>query len=185
MSGAPMRGGARNARVTFVEPLNRYIIPYTAYSPMGRGSHWLNRRSRPLAADGARHLCSVARRRTGRLGRQGPSFFPVAIQNPSGIRSWPCLHRPALFRHSARRKLPATTLPRVVDLDRESIWISYCPPTLEGPNPDRLGRYHLFITGLGTPFPLGAAQNRSGNSSCPYRPWVLILYHGVSDLAKP
>jgi predicted GH43/DUF377 family glycosyl hydrolase len=72
-----------------------------------------------------------------------------------------------------------------VDLDRESIWISYCPPTLEHQNPDRLGRFTSHHR-LATPVaPWERLKIGAGTPPVLTRHGWLILYHGVSDLAKP
>jgi predicted GH43/DUF377 family glycosyl hydrolase len=73
-----------------------------------------------------------------------------------------------------------------VDLDRESIWISYCPMPFEGQEPNHIGRFtshHRLATpvspwerlkiGGGTP----PILTRRGH-------W-LIVYHGVSESTEP
>jgi predicted GH43/DUF377 family glycosyl hydrolase len=112
------------------------------------------------------------------------SFFPVAIPNPSGHPELAMLHRP-LFSGTRPEETARETLPRVVDLDRESIWISYWPPTLERKNPDRLGRFTSHHR-LATPVsPWERLKIGAGTPPVLTRHGWLILYHGVSDLAEP
>jgi hypothetical protein len=68
------------------------------------------------------------------------SLFPVAIPNPSGHPELAMLHRP-LFPGTRPEETACHPASRDVDLDRESIWISYCPMASEGHEPDHLGRF--------------------------------------------
>src|SRR5450755_241950 len=81
-------GGCEDPRITFVEPLRRYVMTYTAYSPHG-----------PRIA--------------------------LAIPDPSGQLSMAILQRP-LFPGTRPEETARDPASDPVDLDRESIWISYC-----------------------------------------------------------
>ena len=63
------------------------------------------------------------------------SVFPVAIPNHAGQPAMAILHRPLFPGHSSRGNRLPSSASRVVDLDHESIWISYCPMALEGIEP--------------------------------------------------
>jgi predicted GH43/DUF377 family glycosyl hydrolase len=94
------------------------------------------------------------------------------------------LHRP-LFSGTRPEETACDTLPRIVDLDRESIWISYCSPTLEGQNSDRLGRFTSHHR-LATPVsPWERLKIGAGTPPVLTQHGWLILYHGVSELAEP
>jgi hypothetical protein len=119
-------GGCEDPRITFVEPLQRYMMTYTAFSSRGPRIalaisedlfHW---QRLGLATFGRYQGIEI-----GDVDDKDASLFPVAIPNPSGHPELAMLHRP-LFPALVRRKPPATRV-REVDLDRESIWISYCP----------------------------------------------------------
>ncbi|MGO9259009.1 MAG: glycosidase [Bryobacteraceae bacterium] len=183
-------GGCEDPRITFVEPFQRYIMTYTAFSPQGPRIafalsadlfHW---RRLGLATFGRYHGVEIAD-----VDDKDASVFPVAIPNPSGRPELAMLHRP-LFpgtRPEETARHPGT---RDVDLDRESIWISYCSMpldgALEGREPPHLGHFachHRLATpvspwerlkiGGGTP----PILTRNGD-------W-LIIYHGVSERAAP
>jgi predicted GH43/DUF377 family glycosyl hydrolase len=110
------------------------------------------------------------------------SVFPVAIPSRSGRPALAILHRP-LFPgtrpEETVRKRPA----RMVDLHRESIWISYCPlePGREELRACHFESHHRLVApverwerlkiGGGTP----PVLTRYG--------W-LIIYHGVSKRAS-
>ena len=178
-------GGCEDARVTFVEPLKRYIMTYTAYSP--NGPRIALAQSEDLFHWKRMGLATFALWRSVELGDEDDkdaSFFPVAIPNPSGHPELAMLHRP-LFSGTRPEEIACNASPRAPDLDRESIWISYCPPTLEGSNPDHLGRFTSHHR-LATPvFPWEQLKIGAGTPPILTRHGWLILYHGVSDLAEP
>ena len=101
-------GGCEDPRITFVEPLQRYMMTYTAFSPQGPRIalavsedlfHW---QRLGLATFGRYHGIEF-----GDVDDKDASLFPVAIPNPrraSGTGHAP----PAAFsRHSSRgNRLP-------------------------------------------------------------------------------
>jgi predicted GH43/DUF377 family glycosyl hydrolase len=178
-------GGCEDPRITFVEPLQRYIMTYTAYSPHGPRIALVQ--SEDLFHWERMGLATFALWRGVELGDEDDkdaSFFPVAIDNPSGHPELAMLHRP-LFSGTHPEETAGNSSPRAVDLDRESIWISYCPPMLQHRNPDRLGRFTSHHR-LATPMsPWERLKIGAGTPPVLTRHGWLILYHGVSDLAKP
>jgi beta-1,2-mannobiose phosphorylase / 1,2-beta-oligomannan phosphorylase len=112
------------------------------------------------------------------------SLFPVAIPNPSGKPELAILHRP-LFPGTRPKETARRPASRAVDLDRESIWISYCPMSLEPSEPDCLCRFtshHRLAT------PVSAWERLKIGGGAPHiltRLGWLIVYHGVSEMAEP
>jgi predicted GH43/DUF377 family glycosyl hydrolase len=150
-------GGCEDPRITFVEPLQRYIMTYTAISPEGP------RIALALSKDlfGWQRLgLATFEPYQGidfvNVGNKDASVFPIAIPNHAGKMQLAILHRP-LFPGTRPEETAHHPASREVDLDRECIWISYCPMALDGG---------------GTP----PVLTRHG--------WLLI-YHGVSKMAKP
>src|SRR5271165_4258269 len=73
---------------------------------------------------------------------------------------------------------------REVDLAHESIWISYCPMALEGPEPCHLGLFNSHHR-LATPVsPWERLKIGAGTPPIMTRHGWLILYHGVSEMAE-
>ena len=178
-------GGCEDPRITFVEPLQRYMMTYTAFSPQGPRIalalskdlfHW---RRLGLATYGVYHGVNI-----GDVDDKDASLFPVAIPNPSGKLELAMLHRP-LFPGTRPEETACHPASREVDLDRESIWISYCSMALEDCEPCRLGPFSCHHR-LATPVsPWERLKIGGGTPPILTRHGWLIVYHGVSEMAEP
>lgn len=175
-------GGCEDPRITFVEPLRRYMMTYAAFSPQGPRIalalsedlfHW---QRLGLATFGPYHGIEF-----GNVDDKDASLFPIAIPNPSGQPELAILHRPLLpgTRPEDTACHPAS---REVDLDRESIWISYRPMASEGREPYRLGRFTSHHR-LATPVsPWERLKIGGGTPPILTKHGWLIVYHGVSEI---
>src|SRR6266851_3707459 len=76
----------------------------------------------------------------GGVDDKDASLFPGAIPNPSGHPELAILHRP-LFPGTRPEETVRHPASCDVDLDRESIWISYCRMVMESSGPNRLGQF--------------------------------------------
>jgi beta-1,2-mannobiose phosphorylase / 1,2-beta-oligomannan phosphorylase len=112
------------------------------------------------------------------------SLFPVAVPNHAGKLQMGLLHRP-LFPGTRPEETVGQQEARVVDLPRESIWISYCPMPPAGRTPARLGVFnsHHRLAAPVAPW----EQLKIGGGAPPIltRHGWLIVYHGVQNLAEP
>jgi predicted GH43/DUF377 family glycosyl hydrolase len=112
------------------------------------------------------------------------SLFPVTIPNPSGKPELAILHRP-LFPGTRPKETARHPATRAVDLDRESIWISYCPMSLEASEPDCLCRFTSHHR-LATPVsPWERLKIGGGTPPVLTRHGWLIVYHGVGEMGEP
>jgi beta-1,2-mannobiose phosphorylase / 1,2-beta-oligomannan phosphorylase len=178
-------GGCEDPRITFVEPLQRYLMTYTAHSSRGPRIalaiskdlfHW---ERLGLATFAPRHRVEFSD-----VDNKDASLFPVAIPNPSGTPELAMLHRP-LFPGTRPKETARRPASREVDLDRESIWISYCPMSLHAHEPHRLGRFTSHHR-LATPVaPWERLKIGGGTPPIMTRHGWLIVYHGVSELEQP
>ena len=173
--------GCEDPRITFVEPLRRYVMSYTAHSP-----------------DGPRIALAISEDllRWQRLGlatfqpyegiefagvdNKDASIFPVAIRDPSGQPSMAILHRP-LFPGTRPEETAFCPDSRLVDLHRESIWISYCSTAMADCEPLHLrhfGSHHRLATPVA-----GWERLKIGGGTPPIltRHGWLTLYHGVGE----
>jgi len=179
------RGGCEDARVTFVEPLQHYVMTYTALSPVGPRIalamsedlfHW--ERIGLATFEPFQGIDFV------HVDNKDASIFPVAIPNHAGKMQLAMLHRP-LFPGTRPEDTACQGESRMVDREHESIWISYCPMPPEGLAPHRPG---LFNSHHRLASPVSAwEQLKIGGGTPPIltRHGWLILYHGVSKMAEP
>ena len=178
-------GGCEDPRITFVEPLQRYVMTYTAFSAQGPRIalaisedlfHW---QRLGLATFGPYQGIEF-----DDVDDKDASLFPVAIPNPSGQPELAMLHRP-LFPALVPRKPPATLRP--------ATWISIGKasgfPTARWPwmamKPYRLGQFTSHHR-LATPVsPWERLKIGGGTPPILTRHGWLIVYHGVSEMAEP
>jgi len=177
-------GGCEDPRITFVEPLQRYMMTYTALSPQGPRIalalsedlfHW--KRLGLATFDPYQGIDFV------HVDDKDASLFPVAIPNHAGKMQMALLHRP-LFPGTRPEETACHPASREVDLDHESIWISYCPMPLEGREPNCLGLFNSHHR-LATPVsPWERLKIGGGTPPILTRQGWLIIYHGVSEMAE-
>jgi predicted GH43/DUF377 family glycosyl hydrolase len=179
-------GGCEDPRVTFVEPIQRYVMTYTAFGPQGPRIalaiskdlfHW---QRLGLATFGEYQGIDI-----GCVDDKDASVFPVFIANPFGKPELAMLHRP-LFPGTRPEETACHPAIREVDLDRESIWISYCSMILDGPETYRLGQFACHHR-LATPVEPWERLKIGGGTPpiLTERDHWLIVYHGVSESAEP
>ena len=168
-----------------MEPLQRYMMTYAALSPIGPRIalaesedlfHWKRLGLATFAPyDGIDFV---------HVDNKDASLFPVAIPNHAGKMQMAMLHRP-LFPGTRPEETACQAASREVDLEHESIWISYCPMALEGPEPLHLGLFNSHHR-LATPVsPWERLKIGAGTPPVLTRHGWLILYHGVSEMAEP
>lgn len=176
-------GGCEDPRITFVEPLRRYVMTYTAHSPDGPRialaiSDDLFRWER-LGLATFRPYEGIA---FEGLDNKDASVFPVAIPDPTGQPSMAILQRP-LFPGTRPEDTVRQPASRVMDLQRESIWISYCSTAMADCEPSHLRHFgsHYRLAA-----PVAAWERlKIGGGTPPIltRHGWLTVYHGVSALS--
>jgi beta-1,2-mannobiose phosphorylase / 1,2-beta-oligomannan phosphorylase len=179
-------GGCEDARVAFVEPLGSYVMTYTAFSP--EGPRIALATSRDLFHWQRLGLVNFTNYLDGRdpdgVDDKDASLFPVAIPNPSGRPELAILHRP-LFPGTRPEETALHPASRDVDLNRESIWISYCERAPTGDPPSRFGRFASHHR-LASPVSQWERLKIGGGTPpiMTHHGW-LIVYHGVSEASPP
>ena len=178
-------GGCEDPRITFVERFQRYVMTYTAHSPIGPRIalavsedlfHWKRLGLATFEPYAGIDFVNV--------DNKDASVFPVAIPNHAGKMQLAILHRP-LFPGTRPEETACQAESRVVDLDHESIWISYCPMALKGLEPNQLGLFNSHHR-LATPVsPWERLKIGGGTPPILTRHGWLIIYHGVSEMAEP
>lgn len=173
-------GGCEDPRVTYVEPLQCYLMTYTAFSPVG-----------PRIALAVSDDLFTWRRlglatfepyegiEFDGVDNKDATGFPRAVPNPDGRHEFAILHRP-LFP-GTRPEETVGLDDRDVDLHRESIWISYTPMELSGTDPRQL-RHFTSHHRLAAPVsPWENLKIGSGTPPVMTRHGWLFIYHGVSE----
>lgn len=108
-------------------------------------------------------------------------LFPVAIPNHNGKMQMAILHRP-LFQGTRPEETVFQSSSRVVDIEHESVWISYCPIPENTPELDCLGLFNSHHR-LATPVsPWERLKIGGGTPPVFTRLGWLMLYHGVSKI---
>lgn len=174
-------GGCEDPRITFVEPLQHYVMTYTALSNHGPRVaiaisddlfHWRRlglatfHPYKGIAFDG--------------VDNKDASVFPMLIHGPFGQLAAGLLHRP-LFPGTRPEEVAREPSSRVCDLHRESIWISYTRVLAKGEE-HLLGEFVLHHR-LASPV-ADWERLKIGGGAPPIlcRHGWLVLYHGVHDL---
>ena len=179
------RGGCEDPRISFVEPIQRYVMTYTALSPAGPRIalalsedlfHWQR-----LGLATFRPYEGID---FGGVDNKDASVFPVAIPDPGRKPAIGILHRP-LFPGTRPEETACAPTDRVVDLKRESIWISYCEMNTDPSEP-----YHLrhFTCHSRLASPAAAWEElKIGGGTPPIltRHGWMVIYHGVHELPDP
>lgn len=178
-------GGCEDPRITFVEPLQRYLMTYAAFSPVGPRIalaiskdllHWTRLGLATFAPYLGIDFVHV--------DNKDASLFPVALPNHAGKMQMAMLHRP-LFPGTRPEETAFHRPRRKVDLHRESIWISYCPMPVADRDPPHLGLFNAHHR-LATPVsPWERLKIGAGTPPILTRHGWLIVYHGVQDRAAP
>lgn len=177
-------GGCEDPRITFVEPMGRYVMTYTAFSPRGPRIglavskdllHW--ERMGLAMFEPFRGLDFAG------VGNKDASVFPQAVPNHAGKMQMAMLHRP-LFPGTLPEETARDGAPRLLDLERESIWISYCPMPAADGEPARPGLFnsHHRLATPGSPW----EKLKIGGGAPPVltRHGWMVVYHGVQQIAE-
>ncbi len=176
-------GGCEDARVTFVEPLGHYVMCYTALSQLGP-------RIALAMSDDLLHWVRIGLATFeqyqgidfARVDNKDASIFPVAIPNHCGKMQLGLLHRP-LFPGTRPEEIALQPEPRLIDRDRESIWISYCPMPAANLEPHRGGLFNSHRRLASPVSDWETLKIGAGTPPVMTRHGWLILYHGVSKVA--
>jgi predicted GH43/DUF377 family glycosyl hydrolase len=178
-------GGCEDPRITFVEPLRHYVVTYTAFSP--RGPRIAFAKSEDLF-HWQRMGLATFRPYDGiefdGIDDKDASLFPVAVPDPSGQPALALLHRP-LFPGTRPEEKACQPASREVDLDRESIWISYRDVAIEGSEPYRLCHLTSHHRLAAPVAPWERLKVGGGTPPILTRHGWLIIYHGVSEMVEP
>lgn len=177
-------GGCEDPRVTYMERIKRYVMTYTALTPLGPRIalavsedlfRWERKGLVPFEPYRGIDFAHV--------DNKDASLFPVAIPNHAGKLQMAIIHRP-LFPGTRPEETAGRADDSEVDPDHESIWISYCPmdhPGHHSHHPGLFNSHHRLATPV---FPWEMLKIGGGTPPVLTRHGWLIIYHGVSEVAE-
>jgi predicted GH43/DUF377 family glycosyl hydrolase len=174
------RGGCEDPRITYVEPLGRWDMTYTALSEHGpriaiaRSEDLFNWERMGLARFHPYKDVSF-----DGIDDKDAGIFPSFVPDPTGKRSFGLLHRP-LFPGSRPEEKVEPTAPEPASPAHESIWISYwhADAHRRSPNDGQFVAHHQLAR------PQAAWEElKIGGGTPPVlcRHGWLIVYHGVHE----
>ena len=172
-------GGVEDPRITFIDPLDCYVMAYTAYGPEGPRvalavSHdFFDWRRLGLVRFGAQGRVDF-----DRLSNKDAAFFPQAVNDPDGRSALALFHRPS-FRVQTATGRRRPMVPDGLRERRDSMWLAYVP--LEAAQADiaalTVPRKPTFFAGPEQPW----ERLKIGGGPAPVltpHGWLLV-YHGV------
>lgn len=117
--------GCEDPRVTFVPKLDKYVMAYTAFGPLGP-------RIAVAVSDDGLAWARVGLMRFGKPGMhtgddKDAAFFPEPVMSPGGVLSLAFYHRPMLHISALDGRAAIPMIERLPYDDRESIRIGYVP----------------------------------------------------------
>ena len=177
-------GGGEDPRITFVEPLQRYVMTYTAFSGVGPrialaiSVDLFNWKRIGLAIFAPYHGIDFVH-----VDNKDASLFPVAIANHAGKMQLALLHRP-LFPGTRPEETACHDGPRKVNPDYESIWISYCPIPSTEIELQHLGLFNSHHRLAAPIAPWARLKIGAGTPPVLTKFGWLEIYHGVGEVAS-
>ena len=178
-------GGCEDPRITFVEPMQRYVMTYTALSSEGPRIalaisedlfHWERLGLAVFLPHDGLHFNNVA--------NKDGSVFPTAIEDPSGQPAMALIHRP-LFPGTRPEETVHKSDSRWVDLEKECIWISYSSNTLESGKPNQVCLFTSHNRLASPVVPWERLKIGGGTPPILTRHGWMIIYHGVGEAEEP
>lgn len=175
-------GGCEDPRISFCKDINRYVMTYTAFSSAGPRIalavsddlfHWQR-----LGLATFRPFAGIE---FNGVDDKDASIFPVAIPEPSGIPAVAIIHRP-LFPGTRPEEKVCDEDYCLLDLHRESIWISYCPLNEPGDEPYHLCHFSSHRRLASPVAPWERLKIGGGTPPILTRHGWMVIYHGVSEV---
>ena len=177
-------GGCEDPRIAYVEPLQHYVMTYTAFSR--RGPRIAIAISHDLLTWQRIGLATFSPYRGipfDGVDNKDASVFPVLIPGVFGRPAVALVHRP-LFPGTRPEEKACEPHPHSRDDHRECIWISYTRVTTKGEE----HRLCQFVAHHRLACPSGAWETlKIGGGAPPVmcRHGWLLLYHGVHEIKQP
>lgn len=175
-------GGCEDPRVTYIEGMKYYLMTYTALSPLGpRIAFAVSEDLLQWKRIGLATFEPYEGIDFVHVDNKDACIFPCAIANHAGKPQLAMLHRP-LFQGTRPNETALQAETRKVDIERESIWISFCPLPTEGGMPHEVGLFNSHQRLASPRYPWERLKIGSGTPPVMTQYGWLILYHGVTEI---
>ncbi|MBB6130675.1 glycoside hydrolase family 130 protein [Mucilaginibacter lappiensis] len=178
----PTGGGCEDPRISFVEPLKRYIMTYTAFSSEGpRIALAISKDLLKWERLGLAKFAPFKQIEFNHVNNKDACIFPRELLSPHGHNSMVMLHRP-LFPGTAPEEIILDPKDRRIRDHHECIWISYSHLNKTGYNKDQLPRF-ASNSPLALPeLPWEKLKIGAGTPPVLTKHGWLLLYHGVGQI---
>ena len=174
------RGGCEDARVTFLDALDHYVMTYTALTV--RGPRIAIARSNDLLSWERIGLAKFHPSKGmdfDEVDDKDASIFPTLVRDPEGHLSVTMLHRP-LFRGTRPEEMAHSSAPEDMHQDLQTIWTSYWRFHEDTRKPS--SKQFVALRRLAMPeAPWERLKIGGGAPPIECRHGWLFLYHGVSE----
>jgi predicted GH43/DUF377 family glycosyl hydrolase len=173
-------GGVEDPRITYVEPLRRWVMAYVALT------EWGPRLALAVSEDlftwerlgclEYEPTCSID---FGQYGNKDGAFFPQPVRDPDGNPTLAILHRPNYLLHHGDATV-TLEVPCDVPDERESIWIAYVSLERALDDVRSLVQVHGNELVASPAFPWESLKIGGGTPPIRIPQGWLMFYHGVS-----
>lgn len=175
-------GGCEDPRISFIAALGLYVMTYTALSALGPR----------IALAVSTDLFEWQRLGLATFTPEDPLdfngvdnkdgvVFPAAVPDSRGRPAMAMIHRP-LFPGTGPQHEGDRPRPRTVDLQRESMWVSYCPLNLPGEHlPHHLCHFRSNHRLAAPEASWESLKLGGGAPPISTRFGWLVIYHGVGE----
>ncbi len=169
--------GCEDPRVTFIPVLDRFVMAYTAFGPLG-----------PRIAIAVSPDCEVWER-VGLVHFDKPGmhigddkdavFFPEPVRSPEGVQSLAFFHRPMLHISALDGRAAIPVIERLPFEDRESIRIAYVPLEPVKKNLEAILDVHESVQVMCPNDDWGSIKIGAGTPPVRIAEGWMSLFHGV------
>ncbi|HEY7350678.1 MAG TPA: hypothetical protein VH599_20380 [Ktedonobacterales bacterium] len=173
-------GGCEDARVTYLRPLDLYVMTYTAYSLLGpRVAVAISHDLFTWQRLGLLHFAPGCAVDFSAYGNKDGLFFPEALLDERGRQNLTLIHRPTYHVAQADGTVHVIVPPDVMER-RQSLWMSHISLELAQRDVQALTWVqdtHLLVT---PEQPWESIKIGGGTPPVLSRHGWLVIYHGVS-----
>lgn len=173
-------GGVEDPRVTYIEPLETWVMAYTALSHLGpRIALAYSRDLLEWTRLGLLHYGPSCEVDFNQYGNKDGMFFPEPVLDKSGHLALALIHRPTYLVHHPDGTI-SLEVPEGVHDERESMWLGYV--SLEEAQKDIRNLTFVYDNQLLATPEFGWENVKIGGGTPPVRipqGW-LTFYHGVT-----